>query len=235
MQIGKSRNQWYLLKTDGLFVSQAEVAKSAFQTTLTKPGDIHYVDANGDGVINSDDTRPIGKTSTPHYFFGANLRLQFKGFDVSAVVNGLLQRYDLKNGGGTYLTGVRPSLALLQVNYDHRWTAAHPDKWAKEPRLTQDNWIGNLSNLGQNSEWQLVNFGYVRLKNLQIGYTLPEKISDRLTLTKVRIYISTENLLTYKPGYIESIDPESYAAFDPNASAFFGPDKLTSLGVNVSF
>lgn len=235
MQIGKAQNQWYLLKTDGLFVSQAQINKSAFQTTLTRPGDIHYVDANGDGQITPDDMRPIGKTSTPHYFFGANLGAAFKGFDLSVVINGLWERWALVNGGGVYLSGVRPSLALLQNNYDHRWTTQNPNQWAKVPRLTQDNWIGNLSDLFQDSEYWLANFGYLRVKNLQIGYTLPKRITNKLTLTKVRFYISTENLFTYKPGYIESIDPESYAGYDPNASAFFGPDKLTSFGINVTF
>lgn len=235
MQVGKAQGQWYLLKTDGLFTSQAQINKSAYQTSLTRPGDIHYVDANGDGVINSDDMRPIGKTSTPHYFFGANLGASFKGFDLSVIINGVWERWSLKNLPGSYLSGVRPGLALLQSNYDARWTPQDPNQWAKVPRLTQDNWIGNLSNIFQDSEWQLANFGYLRVKNIQLGYTLPKRITEKLTLTKVRFYISTENLFTYKPGYIESIDPESLDSYDPNASEFFGPDKLTSFGINVTF
>jgi TonB-linked SusC/RagA family outer membrane protein len=235
MQLGKSQNQWYLLKTDGLFVNQAEIDKSPTQTVVTRPGDIRYVDANGDGVINSDDTRPIGKTSTPHYIFGANLGISFKNFDLSAVINGVWERWNLRNSKGSYIAGVRPTLNLLQVNYDNRWTKKNPDKWAKVPRLTQDNWIGNLSNLFQDSEFWLTNFGYLRVKNIQIGYTLPKRITDKLSITKVRIYISAENLITVKPGYIEPIDPESYTEYEQTGSTYFGPDRLTSFGLNVTF
>jgi TonB-linked SusC/RagA family outer membrane protein len=235
MQEGKSQGQWYLIRTDGLFVNQDQINKSAFQTTLTKPGDIHYLDANGDGKIDANDRVPLGKTSTPHYYFGLNLGVEYKNFDLSAVINGVWNYWNIKTQGGVYLTGVRPDLSLLQKNYDNRWTTQSPNQWAKEPRLTQDNWNGDLSNLTQASEFQLANFRYLRLKNLQLGYTLPKRITDKLTVSKVRFYISSENLFTIKPGFIESIDPESNPGYDPNASAFFGPNKLTSFGVNVTF
>jgi TonB-linked SusC/RagA family outer membrane protein len=235
MQVGKSRNQWYLLKTDGLFTSQDEINKAAVQTSLTRPGDIHYVDANGDGKIDANDTRPIGKTNSPHYFFGLHLGVEYANFDLSAVLNGVWQRWDDKIAGGTYLVGVRPDLNLLQANYDHRWTTQNPDKNAKEPRLTQNNWVGNLSNITQASQFRLANFGYARVRNLQLGYTLPKRMTDRLSIVRARFYVSAENLFTYKPGYIEPIDPESNPGFDANASAFFGPDKLVSFGVNITF
>jgi TonB-linked SusC/RagA family outer membrane protein len=235
MEEGKAQGQWYLIKTDGLFVSQDQIDKSATQTSLTRPGDIHYLDGNGDGKIDPNDRVPLGKTSTPHYFFGLNLGVEFKNFDLSAVINGVWEHWNIKTQGGSYLVGVRPDLDLLQTNYDNRWTAQNPDKNAKEPRLTQDNWIGTLSNITQPSQYQLASFRYVRLKNLQVGYTLPGSLTQRLSIAKARIYFSAENLFTYKPGYIESIDPESNPGFDVNASTFFGPVKLINFGINVTF
>mgnify|MGYP001550307420 CR=1 FL=1 len=161
--------------------------------------------------------------------------MEFKNFDLSAVINGVWEHWNIKNQGGVYLVGVRPDLALLQTNNDNRWTAQNPDKNAKEPRLTQDNWIGTLSNITQPSQFQLASFRYARIKNLQVGYTLPGWLTQRLSIAKARFYFSAENLFTYKPGNIESIDPESNPGFDGNASAFFGPVKLLNFGVNVTF
>jgi len=234
---GEARNHFYLYKTNGLFVDQNEINNHAFISTLTRPGDISFTDVNGDGKLTPSDMVGDKRTSTPHYFFGFNFGIEFKGFDLSTVISGVGERWDFRNNGGVYLTGVRTSLAMMQENYNNRWTQANPNKWADQPRVTQNNWIANdYSTLvsGPN-EYHLRNFGYLRVKNIQLGYTLPVAITRKLTLSKVRLYTTLENAFTYTPGYKESIDPESVSNFTSDASAFFGQPRVISFGLSVTF
>jgi hypothetical protein len=234
---GEARNHFYLYKTDGLIASQDELNKHAFISTLTRPGDISFTDVNGDGKLSPDDMVPDKRTSTPHYFFGFNLGAEYKGFDFSVVINGVGQRWDYRSGGGIYLSGVRATLAILQENYDNRWSAANPNKWADQTRLTQNNWIANAYStvFGAANEFQLRNFAYLRVKNLQFGYTLPAAITKGISLSKVRLYTTLENIFTYAPGYKEPIDPESVLNYTLDASGFFGPPQVISFGLSVTF
>ena len=234
---GESRNHFYLYRSDGLFVNQKEIDSHAFISSLTRPGDIVFVDANGDGKLTPDDKRPDKRTSTPHYVYGFNMSLEYKNFDLGIIINGVGERWGYRNTGGVYLTGVRPSLAMWQENYDNRWSTTNPDKWADQPRLTNNNWIsGEYSTLFSGPvEYHLRNFKYLRVKSLQIGYTLSPNVINRIGLSKARLFITGENVLTIKPGYKEEMDPESVMTYTPEGSAFFGVPRVLSFGVNVTF
>ncbi|WP_159452652.1 TonB-dependent receptor [Pedobacter nyackensis] len=234
---GEARNHFYLYKTNGLFVDQNEINNHAFISSLTRPGDISFTDINGDGKLTPADMVGDKRTSTPHYFYGFNMGLEFKGFDLSAVISGVGQRWDFRNNGGTYLTGVRASLAIMQGNYDNRWTEANPNKWADQPRLTQNNWIANSYStlVSAPNEYHLRNFAYLRVKNLQLGYTLPVAFTKGLALSKVRLNTTMENVFTLTPGYKENIDPESVLNFTSDGSAFFGQPRVISFGLSVTF
>lgn len=239
---GMSRNSLYLYQTDGLFVDQHEIDQYVKPSTLTKPGDIKFIDRNGDGVINSNDRYFSDKNTTPHFVYGINLGASWKGIDISAVFNGVGERWAFRNRDGHYMTGNRlQGLAIFQSNYDNRWSPENPDKWADQPRLTQNNWIsGEFATMfSQPSEYHLRNMKYIRLKNLQVGYTLPASLVQKtLRLTNVRIYFTGENLFYIAPGYTEILDPEAYwsTVSDNGAgSVYYGPSKVLSAGLSVTF
>lgn len=234
---GKPRNSLYLYRTNGLFVDQEELNNHAFISSLTLPGDIVFVDTDNNDKITPDDKVPDKRTTTAHYFFGINLGAEYKGLDLSVILNGVGQRWAYRNGGGHYLSGVRASLALLEDNYNNRWTEQNPNKWADQTRLTQNNWIANeYSTISTGPcEYHLRNYGYLRLKNIQLGYTLPRLFTQKVSISKLRLYVSAENLLTYAPGYKEPIDPESRETYSEDGSVFFGPPQVVNFGVSVTF
>lgn len=234
---GNARNSFYLYRTNGLFVNQAEIDNHAFISPLTRPGDIAFVDTDGDGKLTSDDKVADNRTTTPHYIFGINLGAEYKNFDFSAVLNGVGERWAFRNGGGHYLSGVRASLGILEDNYKNRWTEANPNKWADQTRLTQNNWIANeYSTISSGPcEFHLRNFAYLRVKNIQLGYTIPKEVTQKVSISKLRCYLTAENLFTWTPGYQEPIDPEADADYKEDGSTFFGPSKVISFGLSVTF
>ncbi|MDR0699735.1 MAG: SusC/RagA family TonB-linked outer membrane protein, partial [Tannerella sp.] len=238
---GRPRNGFYLYETDGLFVDQAEIDNSVIPpNNLTRPGDIKFIDRNPDGVLNSNDRYFSTKTTTPHYFYGFHFGAEYKGFDFTAVFNGVGERWIVRTGDGHYMTGNRIHFNLFQSNYDNRWSPDNPDKWADQPRLTNNNWIsGEFSTLFPSTcEYHLRNYAYLRLKNLQIGYTLPKEWTEKLYISRLRVFFTGENLFYYAPGYKEYTDPESLLSttYSSNAgTVYYGPSKMFSGGVSVTF
>jgi hypothetical protein len=129
---------------------------------------------------------------------------------------------------------------LFQDNYDNRWTATNPDKWADQPRLTDNNWIsGAFSTLFPDPcEYHLRNYAYIRLKNLQVGYTLPQRWTEKFYVSRMRIFFTGENLFYFAPGYKEYTDPESVLSTTHGGSSgtvYYGPSKVLSGGLSFTF
>ncbi len=241
---GSSMNSLYYYHDDGLFVDQAELdswkatLKNTNPFTNTKPGDIKFLDNNGDGEINSNDRFFSNLDSNPHYIYGFNLGGSWKGFDLSLVFNGVLQRYTFRNRDGHYMTGNRLHFSLIDSNYENRWTPENPDKYADQPRLTLNNWISNDFSpcLSAATQYHLRNLGYLRLKNLQFGYTIPQKFTQKFKIAKLRVYFSGENLFYIAPGYTEYMDPESFwTTGDSSSSVYYGPSKSYTGGISITF
>src|SRR5699024_8635532 len=138
-------------------------------------GDFLYEDTNGDGVINDDDRVAMGHGTAPRYFFGLNLSADYKNFDFSVLAQGSA---GLKTIWSDlyYTTGVRWGYQINQEIADGRWYEGRTD--AVYPRLLNYTDRRNL----QNSDFWLQNRTYVRLKNVQLGYTLPSQISEHVKL-----------------------------------------------------
>ncbi len=245
---GTSINSLYLYQTDGLFYDQAELDswKAALKNTgpfkNTKPGDIKFIDRDGNGEINSNDRYFDTKRDiNPHFIYGMNFGARFKNFDLSMVFNGVLQRLNFRNRDGHYMTGNRLSFALIDVNYNERYTNDNPNKWAYQPRVTLNNWISNAYSpcLCDPCEYMLVNLGYIRLKNLQFGYTIPQRLTQKAGVSKLRIYFSGENLFYIAPGYKELLDPESFwstvPSGDSSGTVYYGPSKALTGGISITF
>ncbi len=218
MREGYSFNSYYGYKSDGLYQNMEEIeagAKPSFVASVS-PGDIRYVDRNGDGVIDPDHDRYILGNPFPRYTFGLNYTATYKGFDFSLFIQGVGKR-------NLYLRG--ESVEAFHNNWDNvyeqhldRWTPTNPD--ATYPRLT----IGTAStNNNAGSDYWMQNAAYARLKNVQLGYTIPKAMVQKIGLDNVRIYLTGQNLLTWT---------KMKNGFDPEISEFNNSMRTTDGKVN---
>ena len=194
-------------KTDGLFQSQEEIDNYAKQEVagsnyVTKPGDIKYVDVNGDKVVNSKDMTYLGNGNVPEIVYGINGALKWKNMDFSFLLQGAGRVQVYLNGGI-----IQPY--FNQGNLPQLWIT---DSWsetnrnARYPRLA--NTTHNLPATDVSCvETYLYDASYLRLKNIEIGYNLPKKWLSALTITGLRVYVNATNLLTLAS--VPQIDPEN--------------------------
>lgn len=223
-QVGYPINSLYGYEADGIFQSADEVAKSPFQTGNTAPGDLKYKDKDGNDTINGADKVYLGNFF-PKITFGLNLGGSWKNFDISIFLQGAAGVKTYIDGGklGSVNSGAgKPTSALLDT-----WTPENTS--ASLPRI----WYANTQNDpgGTPSSFWVKDGSYLRLKNLQVGYTLPEKIVKRIGLSRVRFYYSGQNILTFDHLY-KWIDPEASVS----SSIYYYPQvKVNTFGVNVSF
>ena len=219
---GESVNSFYGYESDGLFQTQDEIDNHATQPNQSqlRPGDIKLVDQNGDGEINDEDRKVIG-SSIPRYSVGLNLYMEYKGFDCSAFMQGVMKAenyfYGAPNEGPAY--EIFTTKRVLD-----RWTPDNPD--ASFPRLEA---ASNKNNYLYNDFW-IRDASYLRLKNLQIGYSLPQSVLDKWKIDKLRLYIGGTNLFTITD--VESgLDPETYDG-RPN---YYPPVSTYTMGVQLRF
>ena len=218
-QEGYPINALFGYKALGLFQSQEEIDNSPIQTGIYAPGDIKYADTNGDNKIGADDRVPLGNT-IPRFTYGVNFNAQYKGFDLSFLVQGI--------GKADVLLSRDAAWAFYNAGQIKTWQL---DAWTPEntnasyPRLTSERTHNNY----QNSSYWMYNAAYVRLKNLQLGYSLPQSVIARLPISKFRIFATGDNLFTlhHMP---EGWDPER-----PTGDAGVFPITSTyAFGVNIT-
>lgn len=189
----------------GLFKDWDDIRNSPDQKTFGKvePGDIKYKDVNGDGLINDNDVVPIGHSKKPGFVYGMGLSAQWKGLDASVHFQGA-GRVDVMMNGANVHAFSRDSwgniLAGL-IDDNDRWVSRDisgtPDTErtnASYPRLEYGNQYGNNR---QSSTYWLRSMSYLRLKTLEVGYTLPKQVTNKIHFNKVRIFLLGNNLLTF--------------------------------------
>ena len=216
---------FYGYKTDGILQNQAEAnAYNAAYGRNAQPGDVRFVDFDGNDVIDDHDRVKIGK-GMPDWTFGLNLGGDWKNFDLNAFFQGSLGNdvFDFSTRGDIPAMN-RPAWIL------DRWTGEGTSN--KLPRLTNANPNGNWAS----SDLYIKDGSYLRLKNLQLGYTLPATISQRVSISKLRLYVAGENLLTFT-GY-DGFDPELASGdyFTIGVDKGIYPQARTiSFGANITF
>lgn len=202
---GQAIGQPFGLESIGLFKDAAEIAASPRQIFApVQPGDIRYKDQNGDGIIDQNDTRPIGNPSVPTLTLSLQSRLAYKGFDLEFLFQGVMNR--TAYFGGTYFHAFQNNGQIAPVALD-RWTP-ETAATATYPRLSAAN---NLNNFRFSNFWQR-DGSFVKLRSLELGYTLPTPLMDKVRSasapgTTARVFINGTNLfsLDRMKGYI---DPE---------------------------
>ncbi|PLW89239.1 MAG: SusC/RagA family TonB-linked outer membrane protein, partial [Mucilaginibacter sp.] len=167
------------------------------------PGDNRYVDVNGDGIIDDNDRFVLGN-GFPRLTFGFNYSLSVKQFDLNLFLQGVGKRSMFVRGEQVEPFHVNYS----QVMYEHQldyWTPDNPN--ARFPRLAASGSQSNTNNFRRGSDMYLFDGKYLRVKNVQIGYTLPASMAKKVGMRKVRAYLTGQNILTFSP--MKFIDPES--------------------------
>jgi len=223
---GQPVGEFYGYVAEGLFTTQAEVNNSAIQAGKGL-GRIRYKDLNGDGVIDDNDQTNIGNPN-PKFIAGLNLNASYKGFDASVFLSGV------------YGNKIYNSLkALTDFTYSNTnfgaatlnaWTPSNPN--SSIPAVNTSNSNDEL----RSSTYFVENGSYLKIKSIQIGYSIPSSSLSKLGVSKVRIYIQGQNLFTFT----------KYTGFDPEVGAggvlsegvdsqFYPHARGVNLGLNVTF
>lgn len=235
-QKGLVFNSYYGYKTDGYFQNIDEILNDPKPIGAdVSPGDIRYKDKNGDGVIDDEDRYVLGN-AFPRYTFGLTYNLKWKNFDFSALIQGVGKRK-------MFLRGelVEPFHANYSYTmYDHQfdfWTPTNPN--AEYPRLSAPGSASNTNNYGRSSDLYIFDASYIRLKNIQIGYTLPQTFTKRAGIQKARFFINAQNLLTLS--HQDFINPEStefnnnMSSDSANSGRSYPTPKYYGVGVDINF
>ncbi len=197
-EVGHPIGSFYLLQQDGIFQNAADVFASAYQGKNIQPGDVRFKDQNGDGVIDENDRTFLG-SAIPKYTFGATGNIEFKNFDLSVFFQG-------QYGNKIYsqvnmdIEGFYRPFNVTQRVYDERWHGEGTSNFM--PKVS----FNDAANNKYPSSRFLEDGSYVRLKNLQIGYTIPDKIVKRYHVKNLRIYATGQNLWTLTK--FTGLDPE---------------------------
>ena len=201
IRIGVPYNAYYGLKAIGIFQTAADIANAPVQyaSTNTAPGDIKYADISGpdgkpDGIIDDKDLTVIGNPY-PKLTYNFNGSLNYQGFDLNLVFYGLsgVDRLLMNNGQAPMNDDVTNVLA----SWVNRWTPTNPS--SSYPRM------GGVNN-NKVSSYYIQDASFLRLKNLEFGYTIPAAKTKKFLVSKFRIYVSAQNLLTFTK--MKNYDPE---------------------------
>ncbi|MHA6697773.1 SusC/RagA family TonB-linked outer membrane protein [Chryseobacterium sp. A321] len=196
-------NSYVGLQRDGIFQSYEEIQGAAVPVGLSvQPGDNRYVDINEDGVIDDKDLVVFGNPF-PRYTFGLTYNVEFKNFDLSLFAQGVGKRTMMIRGEMIEPFHYNYGMTMYTHQLDY-WSPSNPG--AYYPRLANNGSMSNTNNFRRGSDMYLYDGAYVRLKNVQLGYTLPESTLTNLKLSNLRIYFSGQNLLTLSK--VKFVDPE---------------------------
>lgn len=233
MEKGYRVNQARGLVSLGLFKDYDDIRNSPTQTFGTvQPGDIKYKDVNGDGIIDANDEVPIGATTRPNLMYGFGISANWKGLDVNVHFQGTGKSSFFVEGATVYAFSQGEwGNILSQVASSDRWVSAdisgdpateNPN--ASYPRLS---FGGNDNNYRHSTFW-LRDGSYLRLKTVELGYTLPKEIVNKIHFNNIRIYFRGTNLLTFS----------KFKWWDPELASSTGTQypltKAFSLGLSVN-
>lgn len=224
---GLPYNSFYMLDAIGIFATQEEIDNAPKQfSDDTKPGDIRYRDANGDGKIDSDD-RVVMDGRFPNFEYTFNAGLSWKNWDFSFMLQGVQGR-SIYTGRGHGVTPFVQGSAPTRDYIENMWTEENPYS-AEHPRLYYADMGGGSKNTRESS-YYLRNASYLRLKNISIGYTLPQTWTKKAAIERLKLFVTGDNLFTITN--YGGLDPEQT---DDGSYAVYPQNKVISLGVNVEF
>lgn len=226
IRLNKQSGRWtditYGYVSDGLFTTQQEIDNLKFTypggNAALRPGDIKYVDLNGDGKLDYRDQKQIGTGTVPDWVTGATINLKYKNFDLQSLFQGAFNYYNyisLQHGGINY----------SQAYYKTMWTEQNNSADAFTPR------ISGAATDGLFSDHYFKKASYLRLKTFAIGYNFPKTLLTKAGIQNLRVYLAGTNLLTINPLSKYDVDPEAPSG---NAGYYYPQQRTVSLGLNVT-
>jgi hypothetical protein len=227
--------QPFCMKALGLFTSQEEIDSSPKQTFGEyRVGDLKYQDINGDGIINdSFDAVAVGYTNIPEITYGFGVTAQWKSWDFNVFFQGVARTSFFLSGNTLRSPFNNSSMERSALNkdlYDNVWMSTktpEENAGALYPRLSLSNQPGS-SNNNMPSDWWLRDGSFLRLKNLEIGYTLPKSLIGKSFVRSLRFYVSANNLLTFSK--FKLWDPEKGVS----DGAGYPLNRVITLGFNIN-
>ena len=255
--VGQTYGEIWGYHVDGLFATDADAAaypvdqskvndSQIFPTTTTSPnglfaGEMRFVDLDGDGAINkgaekvgdSGDWRIIGN-SEPRYNYGLNLNASWNGFDFAVFFQGIgkMDWYPPAGFRSFWFLYDRPYQTFIPRDFqDDCWSESNPNAYYPRPH----GYVSMNANrpLGVTNDRYLQNIGFLRLKNLTFGYTLPENLTKKFSVQKMRIYFTGENLFYFAPGlHGDFVDPEM--AQTGGTGRIYPWQKSFNIGIDIT-
>jgi TonB-dependent starch-binding outer membrane protein SusC len=236
-RVGQPITQYYGYKTNGFYQTLDEINKyPKFANSTVTAGDLKFVDKNNDRAIDDKDKFVLGNPF-PRYTFGFTYNVTFKGFDFNLFIQGVGKRDAMIRGEQVepFHFGYGGTMYTHQTDY---WTPTNPD--AKYPRLAEAGSASNTNNYRTGSDLYLFNASYVRLKNVQLGYTLPQAITKKAHIQNLRLYFTAQNIFTLSK--LSFLDPEitefdnrvDFSSSANSARAYFLP-VFYGGGLDITF
>jgi TonB-linked SusC/RagA family outer membrane protein len=189
-----------------------------------RPGDIKYTDKNGDGEVNSFDETAIGGSRIPEIIYGFGINARYKAVDFGIFFQGAANTWQIL-GGEDWLPGATLGAGNIYTNVEDRWTEENPDQNVFWPRLSRKA----LANNALRSTWWLKDMSFIRLKNIELGFTLPTKWTKSIGIGNARLFVRGSNLLTFS----------AFNLWDPELETTNGLKypimKSASCGFNINF
>lgn len=213
---GHSIDSWLMLKSDGIYQTWEEIENTP-HLPGTQPGDIKYVDIDGDKEITDNDRIRSKNGNVPQMVFGLNLGVEWKGWEFNMLWSGQAKAYQMI---------VPYSYNIHKEFYDNRWVSAEETPNSKYPRAFNKDDKFNT----RWSDFWLYDASFLRLKNVEVAYNLPRKWLETMNMQAVRIYLVGNNLFTLD--HIKFQDPESSAT---SAGQYYPQSRTYTVGVNVTF
>ena len=197
-EVGQPIGSFFLYEMEGIFQNAGDIFTHAFQGNNIRPGDVKFKDVNGDGIINDLDRKHVG-SSIPKISYGLNFEMNYKNFDFSMFFAGASGQ-KIYNQINTDIEGFYRPFNVTKRYINERWTGEGTSN--TQPLAS---WADKSNNTRPSTRF-LENGDYIRLKNIQLGYTFGKKIIDKLRLSKLRFYVSASNILTFTK--YTGLDPE---------------------------
>ena len=220
---GRPINSYVAYQYDGVFKDQADIDANTLDYSAVvktiRPGDMKYQDYNGDGKITPDDRVRNNRTNLPLFQGGMNISASYKNFDLTILFQG-------SAGAQQYISlGESGNIGnYLQEFYTNRWTVDNPS--SVHPRIANrsDQYYS-----GGNTYW-LRSADYIRLKNFELGYTIPETFGKKIGIGSLRVYVNALNLLTIV-NKLGSFDPEA----DNSTGQYYPQSRIINSGLSLRF
>jgi TonB-linked SusC/RagA family outer membrane protein len=232
---GRSLNTLWGLEAERLFTADDFDAEGKLKPGIptqdvgaatVRPGDIKYKDMDGDGVVTDADEGYIGGTVDPRIVYGFGGNVNFKNWDLNFFFSGTGDTYRVIGGSSDFIPGSGQGLlGNIYDNYNDRWTEENPSQEVFWPRLSENP---NKQNY-RNSTWWKKNMRFMRLKTLELGYSLPKSVVGKIRAKNIRFYVSGNNLLCFSP--FKLWDPE----LDTGTGLKYPAMRSVLLGVNLNF